>query len=178
MFCSPIREKIMRRIAIAQDTLKIIEAGYYVSPEGKRIELVQKIVSCHEQTKSYEPDALYKIKQDILSGTPQFSKIEFEVKNETTLMGAERMARGQQFQKIGVLNFASASNGCDTLVLGAWGCGVFRNKPSMVAQMFADLLLPNGQFWGRIKSILFSILDSSEQAKVFAEFHSRFISGN
>ena len=48
----------------------------------------------------------------------------------------------------------------------------------MVAQMFADLLLPNSQFWGKIKSILFSILDSSEQAKIFAEFHSKFISGN
>jgi uncharacterized protein (TIGR02452 family) len=281
----------MRRIAIAQDTLKIIEAGYYCSPEGKRIELVQKMASCLEQTKCYQPDNLSKIKQGVLSGTPQFSNIKFEVRNETTLMGAERMARGQLFQKIGVLNFASAknpgggflkgaqaqeeslarssalyksilkcpnhyefhrshpsllysdrmiyspdcpvfrkddgtlleipyfvdfitspapnagevwrqqsqdaekirevlyergakllslaiSNGCDALVLGAWGCGVFRNQPSMVAQMFADLLLPNGQFDGRIKSILFSILDSSEQRKVFAEFHSRFIFGN
>ncbi|MEG4960414.1 MULTISPECIES: TIGR02452 family protein [unclassified Microcoleus] len=281
----------MRRIAIAQDTLKIIEAGYYCSPEGKRIELVQKIAYCVEQTKCYEPDALSKIKQGVLSGTPQFSNIEFEVRNETTLMGAERMARGQLFQKIGVLNFASAknpgggflkgaqaqeeslarssalyksilkcrdhyefhrshdsllysdrmlyspdcpvfrkddgtlletpylvdfitspapnagevwrkqsqdaekicevlyergakllslaiSNGCDAIVLGAWGCGVFKNNPAMVAQMFADLLLPNGQFRGRVKSILFSILDSSEQAKILAEFQSRFISGN
>ncbi len=279
----------MRRIAIAQDTLKIIEAGYYCSPEGKRIELVQKIASCLEQTKSYEPDALSRIKQSVLYGNPLFSNSEFEVRNETTLMGAERMATGQQFQKIGVLNFASAknpgggflkgaqaqeeslarssalyksilkcrdhyefhrshhsllysdrmiyspncpvfrkddgtlletpylvdfitspapnagevwrkqsedaekicevlyergakllslaiANGCDALVLGAWGCGVFRNKPSMVAQIFADLLFPNGQFSGRFKSILFSILDSSEQAKVFAEFHTRFIS--
>ncbi|MEK0178115.1 TIGR02452 family protein [Microcoleus anatoxicus] len=278
----------MRRIAIAQDTLKIIEAGYYCSPEGQRIELVQKIESCLEQTKSYEPDALSRIKQSVLYGTPQFSNIEFEVRNETTLMGAERMARGQKFQKIGVLNFASAKNpgggflkgaqaqeeslarssalyksilkcrehyefhrshhsflysdrmiyspdcpvfrkddgmlleipylvdfitspapnagevwrqqsqdaekirevlyergakllslaiynGCDALVLGAWGCGVFRNNPAMVAQMFADLLLPSGQFYRRVKSILFSVLDSSEQAKVFAEFHSRFI---
>jgi len=281
----------MRRIAIAQDTLKIIEAGYYCSPEGKRIELVQKIAHCVEQTKCYEPDALSKIKQGVLSGTPQFSNIEFEVRNETTLIGAERMAKRQEFQKIGVLNFASAKNpgggflkgtqaqeeslarssalyksilkcrghyefhrshdsllysdrmlyspdcpvfrkddetlletpylvdfitspapnagelwrkqsqdaekirevlyergakllslaiynGCDALVLGAWGCGVFKNNPATVAQMFADLLLPNGQFWGRVKSILFSILDSSEQAKIFAEFHSRFISDN
>jgi uncharacterized protein (TIGR02452 family) len=281
----------MRRIAIAQDTLKIIEAGYYCSPEGKRIELVQQIADCVEQTKCYEPDALSKIKQGVLSDPPQFSSSEFEVRNETTLMGAERMARRQHFQKIGVLNFASAknpgggflkgaqaqeeslarssalyksilkcrghyefhrshdsllysdrmlyspncpvfrkddgtlletpylvdfitspapnagevwrkqsrdaekicevlyergakllslaiSNGCDALVLGAWGCGVFKNNPAMVAQMFADLLLPNGQFWGRVKSISFSILNSSKQAKIFAEFQRRFISGN
>jgi uncharacterized protein (TIGR02452 family) len=63
---------------------------------------------------------------------------------------------------------------CDALVLGAWGCGVFKNDPSMVAQMFADLLLPNGQFWGRFKSVLFSVLDSSKQRRIFAEFNSRF----
>ncbi|MGL5061566.1 MAG: TIGR02452 family protein [Microcoleus sp.] len=281
----------MRRIAIAQDTLNIIEAGYYCSPDGKRIELDRKIASCVEQTKYYQPDILSQIKQGVLSGNPQFSNIEFEVRNETTLMGAERMARGQQFQKIGVLNFASAKNpgggflkgaqaqeeslarssalyksilkcreyyefhrshdsllysdriiyspdcpvfrkddgtlletpylvdfitspapnagaiwkkqshdaekisevlyergakllslaiynGCDALVLGAWGCGVFKNNPAIVAQMFADLLLPNGQFSGKFKSILFSILDSSGTAKIFAEFQSRFISGN
>jgi uncharacterized protein (TIGR02452 family) len=63
---------------------------------------------------------------------------------------------------------------CDALVLGAWGCGVFRNEPSMVAQMFADFLLPNGQFWGRFKIVLFSVLDFSEQGRIFAEFNSRF----
>ncbi len=277
----------MRRIAIAQDTLEILKAGYYFSPNGERVDIGKQFASCLSQTKYYEPDTLSTIKQEVITSATQFSNIEFEVRNETTLMGAERLAKSAQFQKIGVLNFASAKNpgggflkgaqaqeeslarssalyrsllkcpdyydfhrshksllysdriiysldcpvfrrddgtlleepylvdfitspapnageiwrnqakdaekirevlysrgakllslavyhDCDALVLGAWGCGVFKNDPSMVAQMFADLLLPNGQFWGRFKSVLFSVLDYSKQRRIFAEFNSRF----
>jgi uncharacterized protein (TIGR02452 family) len=63
---------------------------------------------------------------------------------------------------------------CDALILGAWGCGVFKNDPSMVAQMFADLLLTKSQFWGRFKSVIFSVLDTSKQQNIFPEFYKRF----
>lgn len=279
----------MKTIAIAQDTVKILEVGHYFSPEGKQINLGRELVSCLAGTEYYEPETLSRIERDILSSSSQFPKIEFTVRNETTLMGAERTASLQQFARIGVLNFASAKNpgggflkgaqaqeeslarssglyksllkcpeyydyhrshksllysdriiyspgcpvfrkddgtlleepycvdfitscapnagevwkresesigkikeilykrgakllalavnkGCDALILGAWGCGVFRNNPSMVAQMFADLLLPNGEFSGRFKSILFSVLDSSKERRIFTEFESRFSS--
>ncbi|MEK8016357.1 MAG: TIGR02452 family protein, partial [Candidatus Parabeggiatoa sp.] len=42
----------------------------------------------------------------------------------------------------------AASYGCDALVLGAWGCGVFRNDPEMVAKAFYEHLYPQGAFWG------------------------------
>ncbi|MEH2060068.1 MAG: TIGR02452 family protein [Nostoc sp.] len=288
----------MKRIAIAQDTLKILEAGHYFSPEGKQINIGRELVSCIAGTEYYEPETLSAIARNILSGNSQFAKTEFSLKNETTLMGAERTARclrratpTQKFERIGVLNFASAKNpgggfikgahaqeesltrssalyksllkcreyydfhrahksllysdriiyspgcpvfrkddgtlleeaylvdfitscapnagqvwkkepesvekireilykrgekllslatykGCDALILGAWGCGVFRNDPSMVAQMFADFLLPNGQFWGKFKSVLFSVLDSSKESRIFAEFQRRFPSNS
>ncbi|MBW4513283.1 MAG: TIGR02452 family protein [Scytonematopsis contorta HA4267-MV1] len=278
----------MKRITIAKDTLKIIAAGYYLSPSGENVDITQELSSCIAETKSYLPDALSKLENEVLLSNPTFPNTEFEVRNETTLMGAERMARSQEFKKIAVLNFASAKNpgggflngaqaqeeslarssalyssllkcrehydfhrsessllyshriiyspacpvfrtddgtllekpylvdfitspapnagqirrqkledekkiyqvlqergskllslavihNCDALVLGAWGCGVFRNDPSMVAQMFSDFLLPEGQFWGRFKSVLFSILDSSPEQKTFTEFHKRFL---
>jgi uncharacterized protein (TIGR02452 family) len=68
----------------------------------------------------------------------------------------------------------AAYRGCDALILGAWGCGVFQNDPSMVARMFADLLLTKGQFWGRFKSVIFSVLDTSKEQKIFTEFHKLF----
>ena len=64
----------------------------------------------------------------------------------------------------------AAYHNCDTLILGAWGCGVFRNQPSLVATMFADLLLANGPFWGRFKKVIFSVLDSSKNKGTFMEF--------
>ncbi|MCP2728998.1 TIGR02452 family protein [Limnofasciculus baicalensis] len=64
--------------------------------------------------------------------------------------------------------------GCDALVLGAWGCGVFRNQPSMVAQMFADLLLPSGEFCGKFEMVLFSVLDWTKGTRILTEFQTRF----
>jgi uncharacterized protein (TIGR02452 family) len=277
----------MDRKAIAQDTLKILEDGYYQSSEGKQVDIARELVSCIAQTKCYELPEIEQIQKAVLAETPKFSNTVFAVKNETTLMGAEFMAQTQQFERIGVLNFASARNPgggflngtqaqeeslarssglyksllkcseyydyhrgsrsllysdrmiyspgcpvfkkddgsllstsyivdfitspapnageienkqpeekdkinevlyirgakllslaayheCDALVLGAWGCGVFRNDPAIVAQMFADLLLANGQFSGRFKSVLFSVLDTRGERKIFTEFSNRF----
>lgn len=277
----------MRRKAIAQDTLKILKVGFYESPSGVEVNIDLELVSCLSQTKCYNPDSLDRIKYEIFSTTPKFSQTEFEVRNETSLSGAERMAKSQEFLKIGVLNFASAKNpgggflngaqaqeeslarssalyssllkcpehyefhrshksllysdrviysptcpvfktddgtllesaycvdfvtspapnagqvrrnypqevekipevlkergakvlslaaykGCDALVLGAWGCGAFRNEPVMVSQMFADYLLPGGQFWGRFRKVLFSVLDSSKEQNTFAQFNRKF----
>jgi len=277
----------MKRIAIAQDTLQILEDRYYSSPSGDRIDIDRELEDCLVETKCYLPDTLSTIQKEVVSQTSPFSKTEFEVRNETTLMGTERMARSQNFERIGVLNFASAKNpgggflkgaqaqeeslarssalyqsllkcpeyysfhrsqrsllysdriiyspgcpvfreddgtlldkpylvdfitspapnagevkrnqpediskipkvlyergakvlslavysGCDALVLGAWGCGVFRNDPSIVAQMFADFLLPEGLFWGKFKKVLFSVLDSTSTQKTFGEFQERF----
>ncbi|MFO1512388.1 MAG: TIGR02452 family protein [Verrucomicrobiota bacterium] len=43
-----------------------------------------------------------------------------------------------------VLAIASAHQ-VDRLVLGAWGCGVFRNDPRLVARIFSELLKPPGR---------------------------------
>ncbi len=278
----------MRRIAIAQDTIKILETGNYILPNGKLVNIKQELQSCFAKTKHYEPDTLFNIQQELISSHPQYENTNFEVINETTLMGAERIYQSKKFQKIGVLNFASARNpgggflrgshaqeeslarssalyksllmcpeyydfhranesllysdrmiyspsclvlknddgtlleepyyvdfitspapnagailknkpqdldkipealysrgakvlslaayhNCDALILGAWGCGVFRNQVPLVAQMFADLLLPKGEFWGRFKSIVFSILDNSTEQKTLTEFQRRFV---
>jgi uncharacterized protein (TIGR02452 family) len=70
-----------------------------------------------------------------------------------------------------VLSLAAYHN-CDALILGAWGCGVFRNSPEMVAQMFADLL--KGKFQNRFRQVTFSIFDSSKDQKVVNAFNQHF----
>jgi uncharacterized protein (TIGR02452 family) len=70
-----------------------------------------------------------------------------------------------------VLSIASAHQ-VSHLVLGAWGCGVFRNDPRVVASMFADLLHPPGEFAGVFPGVTFAVLDRSlDQAtcRAFAE---------
>lgn len=277
----------MRRIAIAENTLEILNIGGYICSNGNQVYIADELHHCLNSTKCYSPDKLSQIESQALKSIPRFSATEFEVRNETTLMGAERTAKSGQFQQVGVLNFASAKNpgggflkgaqaqeeslarssalyksqlkcreyydfhrsekslfysnwmiyspscpvfkdddgrlleqpyfvdfitspapnagmiqrnqqqlnlkipevlsnrtskllslasecGCDALILGAWGCGVFKNDPAIVAQIFADFLLPGGQFWGKFKSVIFSVLDNSKQQRTFTEFYKRF----
>ena len=98
----------MRRISIAQDTVKILDIGSYTSPIGKEVNVGQSLRCCLAATEYYEPDNLLEIQQKILGSEPQYYSTDFEVKNETSLMGSQRISASQEFEKICILNFASA----------------------------------------------------------------------
>jgi uncharacterized protein (TIGR02452 family) len=72
-----------------------------------------------------------------------------------------------------VLSVASAHN-IDVLVLGAWGCGVFRNDPRMVAAIFADLLKPSGKFANTFSKVVFAVFDRTAEQQTFQAFQDVF----
>ena len=72
----------------------------------------------------------------------------------------------------GVLALAAA-HGYRRLVLGAWGCGVFRNDPVMVAAVFARHL-KHGDWARRFERVRFSVLDTSRDAATFTAFERAF----
>jgi len=104
----------------------------------------------------------------ITSPAPNAGEIEKKQSQDKGKISEVLYVRGAKLLSL------AAYHQCDALVLGAWGCGVFRNDPAIVAQMFADLLLANGQFSGRFKSVLFSVLDTRGERKIFREFLNRF----
>jgi uncharacterized protein (TIGR02452 family) len=55
------------------------------------------------------------------------------------------------------------------LVLGAWGCGVFRNDPGLVAGVFADLLARSG---GWFDEVVFAVYDRQPGTPTYAAFVS------
>ncbi|GAA3775374.1 TIGR02452 family protein [Streptomyces chiangmaiensis] len=55
------------------------------------------------------------------------------------------------------------------LVLGAWGCGVFRNDPAQVAGAFRELLV-GGRFEGYFGEVVFAVLDRTPDATTRAAF--------
>ncbi|MET8783996.1 TIGR02452 family protein [Streptomyces sp. NPDC004589] len=71
-----------------------------------------------------------------------------------------------------VLETAAAS-GYRRLVLGAWGCGVFRNDPAQVAGAFRTLLV-GGRFEGHFGDIVFAVLDRTPGATTRAAFTEAF----
>ncbi len=66
----------------------------------------------------------------------------------------------------------AAHLGADSLVLGAWGCGVFQNDPGEVAAVFAELLeSADAASWG-FQRVVFAIYDSTPGQSVLSAFHS------
>jgi len=70
----------------------------------------------------------------------------------------------------------AASEQHRTLVLGAWGCGVFRNDPTDVADVFASLL-GSPRFQGAFRRVVFAVYDRSEQGVNRRPFERRFGGG-
>ena len=72
----------------------------------------------------------------------------------------------------------ACSMGCDALVLGAWGCGVFRNDPNVVAGVFGELLTEDGPYRGCFKIVRFSIYDAAGQTANFVAFSNALAAAN
>jgi uncharacterized protein (TIGR02452 family) len=273
--------------AIAQGTMAALERGQYTAPDGSTINLTPLLATCISGTRCYDPDGLAHIREQVLAQPGTQPATTFAVVNETTLQGCTRLVASQQYQRIGVLNFASAKNpgggflggaraqeeslarssglyvslrqcpeyysfhraqesclysdrmiyspACpvfrddagawlaqpylvdfitspapnagavwqnepanrefivpvlteraskilalaasrqyDALVLGAWGCGVFRNDPSTVAAIFHDSLRSQGRYSGYFRHVLFSVYDSSPARKTYGAFARQF----
>ncbi|WLS44690.1 TIGR02452 family protein [Micromonospora profundi] len=64
----------------------------------------------------------------------------------------------------------AAAHGRRTVVLGAWGCGVFRNDPATVADAFAEAL----QVVDRFDHVVFAIRDGLPGTPVYRAFVQRF----
>ncbi|TDD81625.1 TIGR02452 family protein [Actinomadura darangshiensis] len=66
------------------------------------------------------------------------------------------------------------ANGHSRLVLGAWGCGVFRNDPAEVAEAFAEPLRPGGEFAGRFEHVVFAVWDTAKGSPRHTAFQHVF----
>lgn len=61
----------------------------------------------------------------------------------------------------------AAANGIDVLVLGAFGCGAFRNNPETVSRAYIDIL---PDFMGYFSEIRFAVYSSSEHSRNYQAF--------
>jgi uncharacterized protein (TIGR02452 family) len=66
----------------------------------------------------------------------------------------------------------AAAEGLEELVLGAWGCGVFRNDPRVIARLFHDALFGEGRWawkFGRVTFAVFTTERDRENLQAFEE---------
>lgn len=65
-----------------------------------------------------------------------------------------------------------AEQKCKHLILGAYGCGVFRNDPNKIAAWWKELL--EDFFWNKFESIIFAVMDRSSSQNCIKAFQEIF----
>jgi uncharacterized protein (TIGR02452 family) len=104
----------------------------------------------------------------ITSAAPNAGAITQQRRDELPLIEATLRRRA------GYVLALAASQGWHRLVLGAWGCGVFRNDPRNVAEIFNALL--RGDAWrDRFEQVVFSVLDTSPTQATFRAFRDALV---
>ncbi len=88
--------------------------------------------------------------------------------------GAGPRIRAALARRSGRVLDVAARQGARQLVLGAWGCGVFRNDPHDVARAFHSWLAPGGAYHGAFARVTFAVWDRSEPSANRAAFEKTF----
>lgn len=60
--------------------------------------------------------------------------------------------------KIRLMLSQAIDNQVDNIVLGSWGCGVFKNEPEQIASMFREILVNEG-YGTYFKNVVFAIIN-------------------
>lgn len=82
-----------------------------------------------------------------------------------------RLALGQRAERVLAV---AAHHGARQLVLGSWGCGVFRNDPHDVADAFHTHLTAGGAFSTAFERVVFAVWGRSPDSVNRAAFADRF----
>ncbi|HEX5875002.1 MAG TPA: TIGR02452 family protein, partial [Pyrinomonadaceae bacterium] len=76
-------------------------------------------------------------------------------------------------RRAGLVLAVAARHGHRTMLLGAWGCGVFRNSPALVADAFGKWI-ESTTFAGAFDRVVFAIYDRSDGQSTLSAFKQRF----
>ncbi len=87
----------------------------------------------------------------------------------------ETLVRETFEKRIDMVLSTATHFGHRNLILGAWGCGVFKNDPKMVASLFKKALLKKN-FEGAFDNVIFAVLDRTKGRETFDAFNDAFVS--
>src|SRR5579864_4097892 len=94
---------------LARQTVEIVERGAYKSGSGRTIDIARSVRACLDATRFLPPEKLEQLRQEVLARPAEGLATDFEVVNETTLVGIARVLSAGK-GPVAALNFASARN--------------------------------------------------------------------
>lgn len=101
----------------ATETLHILDAGYFIAPDGQRVDLQPALKEAVEKTRLYTPEQASATLESLNSKSSQRPAIE--VTHETTQIAARRLVESESVADLVMLNFASARNAGGGFINGA-----------------------------------------------------------
>ena len=123
----------------------------------------------------YSPDVpVFRDDQHELLATP------YQASFITSAAPLARLLRDEDFEHLHDLLYVrikkilsvASSNGHDSLILGAWGCGAFGNDGNQMAALFQHAL--SKDFARCFKEVTFAIVDTSPEQRFIGPFARRF----
>ncbi|MCI0381633.1 MAG: TIGR02452 family protein [Chlamydiae bacterium] len=96
----------------------------------------------------------------LISPAPCWPKLTMK---EETIDYTRKEDRAQMKKLITTQLTVACQKGYETVVLGAFGCGSFKNPPETVAKLYKEII--DAQFKGAFKKIVFAILDDSNKGE-------------
>ena len=77
-------------------------------------------------------------------------------------------------EKIRLMLSVPKSWGAEYLILGAWGCGVFKNDPEKISQYFKDIIIGEG-YGSLYKKIIFAVINDHNSVANNYEIFNRIL---
>jgi uncharacterized protein (TIGR02452 family) len=109
---------------------------------------------------------------DLLSEPYACAFVTSPAVNAGVFAGGRDEVRAEMAARVDKVLTVMAGHGHDAAVLGAWGCGVFKNDPEEVAELFRAALAT--RFHGAFARVVFAVLDWSEDRHFIGPFEARF----
>lgn len=106
---------------------------------------------------------------DVLT-SPAVNIGAMEQNNPAELSAAERTMLSRMDKVLATFVHHNVEN----LVLGAWGCGVFRNDPRDIARYFAGYLTREGKYAKCFRKVVFAVFDRSKNQENINTFREAF----
>lgn len=96
------------------------------------------------------------------------------IKNPTTIDGeyADENSKNLMSQKINAIFQIAIQHGHDSLVLGALGCGAYKNPPHIIAEIFKEALKVWHPYFKRIG---FAVLANNQQGQQNLEIFTKIL---
>lgn len=114
---------------------------------------LEKNECLYTQDATFFKDFLYEPMDPIETDVITLAAINYNVEGTVAGPDSDKLTR----QKMRLMLSIPANHGVKVLILGAWGCGVFKNDPVKIATQFKEVL--NEGYSGLYDEVIFAIIN-------------------